>query len=172
MKTLPYLTANVCVAVMLESLAAQAAYAQITATFNRASAFNTGTLTLNAPTGVALDSAGTLYIADPGSNDNIISATGQSTLGGSITLGSQTYYSDTTNPFAINARLGLNRRRQAFALTTGWGNMIPRAGGHWSFPFEAMVHRGRGYRSLNSPFLEAQRLSATKTHCVAFQKAA
>ena len=69
-------------------------------------------------------------------NQNVISATGESTPGSSITLGSQTYYSDSTNPFAINARLGLNRRRQAFALTTGWGNMIPRTGGHWSFPFE------------------------------------
>ncbi len=69
-------------------------------------------------------------------NQNVLSATGQSTPGGSITLGSQTYYSDSANPFALNGSLGLNRRRQAFTLTTGWGNMIPRKGGHWAFPFE------------------------------------
>ena len=69
-------------------------------------------------------------------NQNIATATGQSTPGSSITLGSQTYYSDSTNPFAVNASLALNRRQQAFTLTTGWGNMISRKGGHWSFPFE------------------------------------
>lgn len=69
-------------------------------------------------------------------NQNAITATGQSTPGGSITLGSQTYYSDSANPFAIHGGLDLNKRQQAVTLTTGWGNMISRKGGHWSFPFE------------------------------------
>jgi hypothetical protein len=69
-------------------------------------------------------------------NQNNISATGVSTAGTSITLGSQEYYSDATDPFAISANLGLNTHKQAFTMTTGWGNMISRRGGHWSFPFE------------------------------------
>ena len=37
----------------------------------------------------------------------------------------------------MSANLGLNTRQQAFTMTTGWGNMIPRKrGGHVSFPFE------------------------------------
>lgn len=69
-------------------------------------------------------------------NQNGISATGQSTAGTSITLNSDKYYSDSVDPFAVNASLGLNTRKQAFTMTTGWGNMISRRGGHWSFPFE------------------------------------
>ena len=34
------------------------------------------------------------------------------------------------------AALGLNTHKPAFTMTTGWGNMIPRRGGHWSVPFE------------------------------------
>jgi hypothetical protein len=33
----------------------------------------------------------------------------------------------------------LNTTKPAFTVTTGWGNMIPRKGGHWSFPFEVGV---------------------------------
>lgn len=69
-------------------------------------------------------------------NQNAISASGASSAGTSITLGSQKYYSDATDPFAISANLGLNAHQQAFSMTTGWGNMISRRGGHWSFPFE------------------------------------
>lgn len=69
-------------------------------------------------------------------NDNGATASGTTTPGSSITLNSQTYYSDSVNPFRLNASLGLNHYKQAFTLTTGWGNMLPRKGGHWSFPFE------------------------------------
>jgi hypothetical protein len=69
-------------------------------------------------------------------NQNGVSAAGQSTPGTSITLGSTKYYADSTNPFAMNAGLRLNTHQQAFTMTTGWGNMISRRGGHWSFPFE------------------------------------
>jgi hypothetical protein len=69
-------------------------------------------------------------------NQNGIAAGGESSPGTSITLGSQQYYSDSAALFAINANLGLNTRKQAFTMTTGWGNMISRSGGHWSFPFE------------------------------------
>jgi hypothetical protein len=41
----------------------------------------------------------------------------------------------------VNASLGLNTHKQAFSMTTGWGNMIPRKSDDtvWSritFPFE------------------------------------
>ncbi len=69
-------------------------------------------------------------------NENGATASGTTTPGASITLNSTTYYSDSVNPFALNASLGLNQHKQAFTLTTGWGNMLSRKGGHWSFPFE------------------------------------
>jgi hypothetical protein len=69
-------------------------------------------------------------------NENQISASGLSSPGASMTLGSQKYYADTVNPMSLTAKLGLNAHKQAFTMTTGWGNMISRRGGHWSFPFE------------------------------------
>lgn len=69
-------------------------------------------------------------------NQNQVTATGATTPGTSFTFGSQKYYSDTVNPLNISARLGLNTRQHAFSMTTGWGNLISRRGGHWSFPFE------------------------------------
>jgi hypothetical protein len=69
-------------------------------------------------------------------NANGVSASGVATSGTSITLGSQKYYSDSVNPMSVSANLGLNTHKQAFTMTTGWGNMLSRRGGHWSFPFE------------------------------------
>jgi hypothetical protein len=70
-------------------------------------------------------------------NQNQISAAGSPTPGNNITLNSQDFYADSVNPFNVTANLGLNTRQQAFTMTTGWGNMIPRKrGGHVSFPFE------------------------------------
>jgi len=69
-------------------------------------------------------------------NQNAATATGIAAAGTSFTFGSQKYYSDTVNPLNITAKLGLNTRQRAFSMTTGWGNLISRKGGHWSFPFE------------------------------------
>jgi len=69
-------------------------------------------------------------------NQNQITASGVSTSGASITLGSQKYYADSVNPMSASANLGLNTHKQAFTMTTGWGNMISRRGGHFSVPFE------------------------------------
>ena len=69
-------------------------------------------------------------------NQNQISAVGKATPGASFTLGSQTYYADSVNPLSVSANLGLNTRQEAFTATAGWGNLISRTGGHWSFPFE------------------------------------
>lgn len=69
-------------------------------------------------------------------NGNAVSANGSMPEGDSITLNSTKYYSEAANPMSLNARLGLSTHSQAFSMTTGWGNMISRRGGHWSFPFE------------------------------------
>jgi len=69
-------------------------------------------------------------------NQNQVTATGIAPPGTSFTFGSQKYYSDTVNPLNITAGLNLNTRKTAFSMTTGWGNLISRRGGHWSFPFE------------------------------------
>lgn len=69
-------------------------------------------------------------------NQNAISANGVAGTGSSITLGSQKYYSEAANPLNLNAKLGLNSHPQTFTITTGWGNMISRRGGHWAFPAE------------------------------------
>ncbi|MGD0158219.1 MAG: hypothetical protein ABSB50_19175 [Terracidiphilus sp.] len=69
-------------------------------------------------------------------NQNVISASGTSSPGNSITLNSTKYYADSVNPFLLNPRLGLNTHQQAFTATMGWGNLISRRGGHFSVPFE------------------------------------
>ncbi len=72
-------------------------------------------------------------------NQNQVSANAVTTPGTSFTLNNTKYYSDTVSPLTLAANLGLNANKQAFTMTTGWGNMIPRKGGHWSFPFELGV---------------------------------
>lgn len=69
-------------------------------------------------------------------NQNGITASGVVTGGTKVTLNDQDYLSEAGAPVSVNADLGLNARKQAFTATMGWGNMIPRKGGHWSFPFE------------------------------------
>ncbi len=56
--------------------------------------------------------------------------------GSKLSLNNMDYYSSSTNPITGNAILKLNKRNPAFTATTGWGNLISRRGGHWSFPFE------------------------------------
>jgi hypothetical protein len=74
-------------------------------------------------------------------NDNRLTATANVAAGTSFTLNDQTYYSANANtttgatPIVGTGSLGLNTNRTAFAVTTGWGNTIPR-NGHWAFPFE------------------------------------
>lgn len=69
-------------------------------------------------------------------NQNGISAVGIAAPGTSVKVDGTTYYSQTSNPLNASASLGLNSRKEAFTMTTGWGNLISRSGGHWSFPFE------------------------------------
>lgn len=72
-------------------------------------------------------------------NQNQITANAVGASGSDIKLNDVEYYSETAQPLTVNANLGLNTRKQAATLTTGWGNMIPRKGGHLSFPFELGV---------------------------------
>jgi hypothetical protein len=74
-------------------------------------------------------------------NQNGISATASPAVGTSFSLNGQDFYSEAGTPLTVTANLGLNTHKQAFTLTTGWGNMIPRKRkdllfGHLSFPFE------------------------------------
>lgn len=69
-------------------------------------------------------------------NGNAASANGVMAAGSSITLASTKFYSEAANPMNLSAALGLNTHKQAFTMTTGWGNMISRRSGHWAFPFE------------------------------------
>jgi hypothetical protein len=78
-------------------------------------------------------------------NNNKITANSVVTGGTSFTLNGDTYYSATANtatgatPLIADAALGLNTTKPAFTITGGWGNTIPRGGGHWSFPAEAGI---------------------------------
>ncbi len=69
-------------------------------------------------------------------NRNAVSASLAVDGGTSFELNGVTYYASSTNPITGNGKLGLNSRNPAFTMTTGWGNMISRRGGHLSFPFE------------------------------------
>jgi len=69
-------------------------------------------------------------------NRNQMTATVIAPGGTSFTLDGYTYYSSQANPVTGAATLGLNTQTPAFTMTTGWGNMIPRRGGHLSFPLE------------------------------------
>jgi len=65
--------------------------------------------------------------------------------GSSFTLNGNTFYSANANtttgatPINGTGTLGLHTSRPAFTVTTGWGNVIPASGRHWSFPFEVGV---------------------------------
>lgn len=124
-------------------------------TFKYSRNFNTNGLNLNAnvnlaSAGVALDvyPFHTGFRISPGIliyNTSQVTASDNVAGGTSFTLNDQTFYSANANattgatPVFGNARLGLNATKPAFTITTGWGNMIPRNGGHWSFPFEIGV---------------------------------
>jgi len=72
-------------------------------------------------------------------NGTSASGTFQVQPGTSFTLDNYTYYASTTNPIGGVGSVGLHSVNPAFTLTTGWGNIIPRKGGHWSYPVEVGV---------------------------------
>lgn len=77
-------------------------------------------------------------------NENGVDATLTAAGGTSFTLNDVTYYSSKANPVTGMASLSLHRYKVAPVMTIGWGNLIPRNGGHWSFPIElGIVYTGQ-----------------------------
>jgi hypothetical protein len=78
-------------------------------------------------------------------NQNRLTAVAAVPGGSSFTLNGNTFYSANANtttgatPITGTGTLGLHSSRPAFTVTTGWGNVIPASGRHWSFPFEVGV---------------------------------
>jgi|CZKZ01.1.fsa_nt_gi hypothetical protein len=98
-------------------------------------------------------------------NQNAVTADVTVAGGTNFTLNGVTYYASSANPIKGNGALGLNSRNPTFAMTTGWGNMIPRRGGHWSFPFEigaAFV----GAPTINMGLTSGQACDAQGQNCV------
>lgn len=89
-------------------------------------------------------------------NENSLTASAIVSGGESFTLNDVDYYSSSSDPIHARAKLGLNATKPAFTLATGWGNMISRKGGHWSFPFEL------GAAFVGSPSFK---MSVTGTAC-------
>jgi hypothetical protein len=98
-------------------------------------------------------------------NQNSATATFAVTGGTSFTLDDVTYYASTTNPVKGTGSLGLHANRPAFTITTGWGNMIPRTGGHFSFPFELGVAL-IGEPAINIALNSGQVCDANGQNCV------
>lgn len=69
-------------------------------------------------------------------NRNQASAVMVAQGGTSFSLNDYDYYSSQTNPVTGAGSVVLNKQNPAFTITTGWGNMIPRRGGHFAFPIE------------------------------------
>lgn len=69
-------------------------------------------------------------------NQNGASLSGTITGGNSFTMNNNKYYSDPSDPVSLSAGIALNKTNPAFTMTTGWGNLISRRGGHFSVPFE------------------------------------
>lgn len=69
-------------------------------------------------------------------NKNEVRGTMVAAGGTSFTLNGVTYYSSQANPVTGVASLDLHKQNPAPSLTLGWGNLISRNGGHWSFPVE------------------------------------
>ncbi len=68
-------------------------------------------------------------------NGDHLSAKAMVPAGQQFDLGDATYTSDTADPVHGTFDLSFGTK-SAPRLTLGWGNMIPRTGGHWSLPFE------------------------------------
>jgi hypothetical protein len=75
----------------------------------------------------------------------------------SFTLNDTTYYSSTADPVhgIFNVQLG---NKVAPSFTIGWGNLIPRNGGHWSVPFEI------GFEYISQPKLTLDLQGSTCTN--------
>ena len=91
-------------------------------------------------------------------NGNRYNGTATVPGGNTITLNDQDYTSSPTNPVVATFGTPDNRfgSRVAPSLTVGFGNLVPRGEGHWSFPFEI------GFQYIKPPQIT---LSLTGTAC-------
>lgn len=69
-------------------------------------------------------------------NDNMANANVKVAGGTKLSLNDIDYYSSSTNPITGNGAVQFNMRKPTPTFTLGWGNLISRRGGHWSFPIE------------------------------------
>ena len=69
-------------------------------------------------------------------NQDEVSGTLTAAGGTSFTLNNVTYYSSQAEPVTGVASLNLHQMSPAPTIAFGWGNLISRNGGHWSFPVE------------------------------------
>lgn len=69
-------------------------------------------------------------------NDNSAAASVQVAAHTKLSLNDVDYYSSAANPITGNGSVLLNTRKPTPTVTLGWGNLINRRGGHWSFPLE------------------------------------
>jgi hypothetical protein len=79
-------------------------------------------------------------------NDNRARATAVVLPGSSITLNGQNYISSPTDPLHGAGSVDFRKASPGFSL--GWGNIVPRTSGHFSFPVEA------GFYYVGQPGLE------------------
>ena len=98
-------------------------------------------------------------------NQNNASVNMTASSGTSFTLNSVKYYSSSTDPITGTGNLGLNKTNPAFTMTTGWGNVIPRNGGHFSFPVEVGV-AFIGSPAVNVALTSGQACNAQGQNCV------
>jgi len=98
-------------------------------------------------------------------NQNAASATFTVQDGTSFSLDDNTYFSSKANPVQGIGTFGLHKQSPAFTITTGWGNMIPRKGGHISFPFELGV-AFIGAPAVNVALTQGQVCNAQGLFCV------
>jgi len=98
-------------------------------------------------------------------NQNAASATFTVQDGTSFSLDDYTYYSSKSNPVRGTGAFGLHKQNPAFTITTGYGNMIPRKGGHISFPFELGV-AFIGAPAINVALTQGQVCNAQGLFCV------
>ena len=69
-------------------------------------------------------------------NENNANASIRVKGGTTLSLNDYDYYSSSTNPITGVGGMKFNTRKPTPTVTIGWGNLINRRGGHWSFPVE------------------------------------
>jgi len=69
-------------------------------------------------------------------NDNKVEGDVTFAGGNTLTLGSQTYTSKASDPIKGSMNVALNNYKVSPMFLLGWGNLLKRGGGHFSFNFE------------------------------------